>query len=294
MLMQIIERFLAATICFVFVASPCIGQEFIFSAAEEATVPINVDLMPGDLVMFDMGSTSGSKFFDALTTFQTGNPPFDTANINAVFVRDNGNIVLSTDDNATLGSLMFTDEHVVEYNPNSNEAFSLVDFTPLLAAATMDDVDIDALHIRDNGNILLSLSNPGMLMLPQETITFQPDDIIEYDPVINDASVFLEGTTVFADPENITSFSINQAGNFFFTTEEDAEVAGIQVLKGDIVEYNPTAQTATKKFDGNTFNEERKKVDAVHVPAPVPEPQAVTFFVMGLASLVILARRNRH
>ena len=118
--------------------------------------------------------------------------------IAAVYVRDNGNIVISTVGSAQLGGLSFDDGDLIEYNPTAGTASLLFDENLFFG-----NENIDAVHILDNGHILLSTTNNSTL----GGLSFGKGDVAEYDPVAGNASLYFSGDTFSSVNPNINALS---------------------------------------------------------------------------------------
>ena len=105
--------------------------------------------------------------------------------IDAVYVRDNGNIVMSTLADAGLGGLSFGNGDIIEYNPNTDTATLLVAESDLF-----DDGagNVDAVHILENGNLLISALDTTETV---SGIVFNDGDVFEYNPLTDTASLYL-------------------------------------------------------------------------------------------------------
>ena len=114
-------------------------------------------------------------------------------NIDAVHILDNGNIILSTADGATLGGLSFTSGGLIEYNPATNIGVLFFD-----GALFDGSENIDAVHILDNGNIILSTAGAATL----GGLTFQNGDLIEYNPTTDIATLYFS-ESLFSSNANI-------------------------------------------------------------------------------------------
>ena len=104
--------------------------------------------------------------------------------IDAVCVLANGNIVLSTQDQAKIGGLRFNDGDLIEYNP-------VTDMSKLLFSEGFfsEDEDIDAVSILESGNILLSTKGNASL----GGLRFRQNDLVEYDPSNQRATIYMSG-----------------------------------------------------------------------------------------------------
>ncbi|MEX2130928.1 MAG: DUF11 domain-containing protein, partial [Pseudohongiellaceae bacterium] len=119
------------------------------SAAASSTVGSNVlAFEPEDIVVYDPIIDTAAMLFDGSAIF-TG-PITSDHNVDAVYIRDNDNIVLSTQGPATIGATSFQRGDLVEYNPGSGIA------TIILDASDPDvfgsEVQVDGLYIRVDPN----------------------------------------------------------------------------------------------------------------------------------------------
>ncbi len=140
-----------------------------------------------DLVEYNPTTNMGSLFFDGSAKFTAGG-----ADLNAIHVLSNGNLVLSTTNGGTLGGQAFADEDLVEYNPTTNMGSLFFDGNAVFTGATTG-LGVDAVLIRSNGNIVLSTNQTATL----GGVTFQFNDLVEYNPNTNMATLVLDGKTLF-------------------------------------------------------------------------------------------------
>ncbi len=138
-----------------------------------------------DLVEYNPNTNTATLLFDGSTLFDATGEDID-----AVYVHENGNIVMSTLGDAGLGGLSFTDGDIIEYNPNTDSASLLVS-----EAALFDDGDgdVDAVHVLANGNLLISALDTTETV---SGIVFADGDVFEYDP-INDTATLYMSESVF-------------------------------------------------------------------------------------------------
>ncbi|MEH6503309.1 MAG: DNRLRE domain-containing protein [Cycloclasticus sp.] len=136
-----------------------------------------------DLLVYEPSTGNVTMLIDGSAVF-SGATDFD---IDAVYIRSNGLIVLSTRFDATLGGLAFGDGDLVEYNRLSNKATLLFDGEALFT----DPVeDIDAVYIFDDGQIALSTQTDAIL----GGLSFADGDVVKYDPVSNTAELYFAET----------------------------------------------------------------------------------------------------
>jgi uncharacterized protein DUF6701 len=172
--------------------------------------------LDGDLVEVSPTGTPGVYdyvgIYFAESNFTSGNEDID-----AVYVRDNGNIVISTDANAQLplcggGNLNFGDDDLVEWDIGSNCATSIINFSPLLSACFDSggggntDEDIWGVHYLndDDDKMLISLRNDCSL----DGQNFEDGDIILYVPSTGTASTYLDESNFTSGNEDINALSL--------------------------------------------------------------------------------------
>jgi hypothetical protein len=188
-----------------------------------------------------------------------GNSSFDVGHLNsnglAIFERaiqwaaDPGGVntnpyVISTDSNAALGGLSFTDIDLASYAPWADTASLFFD-----GSTTTLNVDIDALHVLANGHLLLSPNGDANL----GGLSFTGDDLVDYDVAMDTSTLIFEGSTLFSDAnERIISVHVLDNGHYVLSTDSNAILGGLSFTDRDLVEYDPAANTASLFFDGST------------------------------------------
>jgi len=252
----------------------------LFTSPANATIILSVDATEtlGGLTFIDGALAEYNPTTDTATLFFDENLFSGNENIVAVHVLDNGNIILSTDGTATLGGLIFNAGDLVEYNPTTDTATLFFDETLFVSGSE----NIDAVHILDSGNIILSSSDDATL----GGLTFGSGDLVEYNPITDTATLFFDGN-LFDGSENIDAAHILDNGNLILSTEGGATLGGLTFADGDLVEYNPTTDVATLYFSEGLFSN-NADVDAVYVTT-VPEP--ATIVLLGFGMLIFAVRR---
>jgi cysteine-rich repeat protein len=182
----------------------------------------------------------------------------NSENIDAIHVLGNGHLVLSTAAEATLGHppLTFADGDLVEYDRAADTATIFLPETVFAG-----NVDIDAVHVRADGTILLSTDDTATLGTPP--LTFLDGDVVHYDPGTKVATrIFSEAD--FAGDEDIDALHELANGHLVLSVERatGAALAGIVFGDGDLVEYRPSDGTATLFFAEATFPDD-ENIDAL-------------------------------
>ncbi len=128
-----------------------------------------------DVAIYNPMTSMASLLIDGAMIF-SGNEDID-----AISVLANGNYVFSTTNEASINGFSFEDEDLVEYNPTTMKASLFLDGDTLFAS----DEDIDAAHVRANGNILFSTAGNNSI----NGLSFSHDDIVEYNPILDTAAI---------------------------------------------------------------------------------------------------------
>jgi hypothetical protein len=151
---------------------------------------------------------------------------------------------LTTEKDAALGGLSFTDVDIVAYRPWNDMANLFFDGGP-----TTLNADIDALHVLANGHLLLSPKGNATL----GGLNFKDGDLVEYDIAFDTSTLIFEGKILFADDKaKIISVHVLGNGHLILSTDKAATLGGLSFTDRDLVEYDLATDTASLFFDGST------------------------------------------
>ena len=128
----------------------------------------------------------------------------DKQNVDAVDVLGNGNLVISTTGNATIGDLSFKRGDLVEYNPTTNAATILLNANNFRRNKRQNVNAVDVLH---NGDLVLSTINRARI----GGLSVERDDLVRYDPVRGVATLLFDGSNFAKNNENIDGVSVIQS-----------------------------------------------------------------------------------
>ena len=149
-----------------------------------------------DLVDYDPVLDTATLIFDGSSLFETSDE-----DVKSVYVMDNGHFVLSTSSSATLGGLSFENIDLVEYDPVADKASLFFD-----GSLTTLTEKINAVHVLPNGHIVISITAASATL---GGLSFTEDDLVDYDPVADTATVMFDGGSLFDAPdEDIKSVHI--------------------------------------------------------------------------------------
>ncbi|MCH8922984.1 MAG: lamin tail domain-containing protein, partial [Planctomycetes bacterium] len=209
-----------------------------------------VDVDNGDLAMFQLDELGQSGSFeldaDTLSILLHEKQFVGGENIDALHVRDNGKIILSTTSDATLGGLSFSDGDLVEYDLETATARLIFS-----EGAFGSNEDINAIWVNENpqGRITeLIFSTDGSFSVGDTD--FANADLVKIElggfnvddgPLTSFAGlsvtrVFSE--SLFAGGANIDGLHVLDNGNFLLSTTGDEQLAGLAFTDGSIVEFH--------------------------------------------------------
>lgn len=237
-----------------------------------------------EVVDYNPSTDTASLSFDS-GSYLTSSSMSDL-DINAFSVLANGHYVFSTTNNSTDGSQTYGDDDLVEYDPDTDSLSLFMDGNTLF---TSSYEDIDALHIMDDGQLLLSTTGSAAL----GGLSFVDGDLVLYNMVTDTASLFLAESTLFSGSADIDAVAMLLDGNLLISSLDSSTVGGnsLAILDGDLAEYNLLTGNANLFFSENLFSA-NEDIDAVSVVSAVPVPAAVWLFGSGLIGLAGFSRRK--
>jgi hypothetical protein len=173
------------------------GGSVVFSTSTDVTQGFGgiPNIKNGDLVLWD--GVEARLLFSELVGFGGANN-----NIDAFSILPNGNWLLSTDLNATLGGLAFENGDVVEYDPDEDIAslYMGLDEATIFTGTPQSNADIDALHVTEDG-VIFSIRSNGIgrigVDLSYDWLDVASTDLFLLDPVSGHAELFLDGFRLF-------------------------------------------------------------------------------------------------
>ena len=135
---------------------------------------------PADIVEITTGGTFIQTLFNGDSLFSNTNERID-----AVWIRDNGNIVLSTAGNANLLGTPIRDEDVVEFDPSGPSV--VLPFLFDGSAEGIAGADVNGVHVLDDENLLMSTT--GTVTFGGGT--FFDGDVFLFDRITRTASLHM-------------------------------------------------------------------------------------------------------
>jgi len=276
----------------------------------------------GDIVAYNTETVSASLFFNGRQYFRDWHG--DTGgveNIDALYVYSDGRMLLSTDSTARLG------QTPLKFDPGDVVLFDMVTDTAsiFLPGDGGDSVfrkrnwsqgaseDVDAFHLMANGHYLLSTN--GDARLGDNHLRIKPGDIVEYDPVNDEASVYFDSTLfrkANGDPQRADAVNVDGVSELDdslllsvanTTARLGAPPDMLTFRDGDIVLYDLATDQASLFFSEDMLHCFARDIDGLSVlytseqppdqPQPVPEPVTMVGLTLGICGLGGYLRRRR-
>jgi hypothetical protein len=266
----------ALAVCAGLPAGAADAAQFLLSTTADATLG-GLSFRNGDIVAYDDVTGIATLFFSE-DAFTSGDESIDSFQL-----LPNGHYVLSSGGTATLGGLSFRDGDAVDYDPVNDIATLIFSEDLFFSGANLDGV-----QLLPNGHLLIST-------VTSETVGglgFDDGDIIDYDPVNDTATLFLDEDAVFSTGGDIGGFHLMDDGRIAFSTldTETLAISGLTMRNGDLVVYDPSDGSAFLLFSEDAFGADQD-VDTIFVLTLVPEPASASLLALGL---VVLAQRRRR
>ncbi len=170
---------------------------------------------------------------------------------------DTSHMIISTAGSAALGGLGFANEDLVDYDSVSGDASMYLDGSTIFSG----NADIDAVHILANNHIVFSTTGSAS----GGGLSFQNEDLVDYDPATGSAVMLFDGSTIFSDDEDIDAVYVTDSGSIMLSTADAATIGGLSFQDEDIVEYQPSTGTASIIFDGSVAFSNSADVNGLYV-----------------------------
>ncbi|MEM7411296.1 MAG: LamG-like jellyroll fold domain-containing protein [Myxococcota bacterium] len=190
--------------------------------------------------------------------------------VNAFHVLEDGRLVLSAEDDSEVEGIDIEPHDLVAYDPGSGVATLFFEGDDHFTG----NEDIDAVHVLSNGWLILSTGGDATL----GGLSFEDNDLVQYDPVSRIATLLLEGDAIGLD-EDVRGLHALEDGSYLLAVDDDETLGGLSFGRSDAVKYDPVLDVATLYFAGDSaFEDSGERISAVHVrgdPGP-PVPAGST------------------
>lgn len=244
-----------------------------------------------DLIDYNPLTDSATLFYD------NSGEGYSVNDVDAVHLYKNGHIAISADAASTVGSnvLALEPEDIVVWDPILGTAVMLFDGSAIFDGVIDANENIDAVYVRDNGNILFSTAGAAAIDPPgaPPLLNFNQGDIVEYVPGDGSVSILIDASDadVFngevqvdgfyirvddTDPDltkDVFVLSVNETSATIGACGSCDPIVGTVLTRDDVVELDNTgANPVTQNlFLGDqplgvfTPVDNNREVDALHV-----------------------------
>ena len=226
------------------------------AATDNIILSTETDATLGGLSFADEDLARYAPDIDVATRYLDGSAVGNTQDVDAVHVLANGHLVLSTIGTATIGGVTFENEDLIDYDPVADSATLIFDGSALF---TSGNTDISAVHVMDNGHLLLSNEYTAAL----GGVSFGPNDLVDYDPATDTATLYFDGDAV-SFTGWIDAVHLLDNGHLVLSTDSAATLGGLSFGDDDLVDYDPVGDSAALYFDGSLFTDS-ENVRSAHV-----------------------------
>lgn len=191
--------------------------------------------------------------------------------VNAFHIRDNGNYLFSSLTGVTFGGLIFDDDKVIEYDPNTGIATVFYDFGERATSPNGHDIDIDAIAEYDG---FLYLSNLGdTFVIDGCDKVYSENDVIKINLSDDTVSLAFDGFLLKGDDPffNVSGFSTyggTMAMSVSTGGSDPTSLFGTTFDRNDIIAYDPESGATWQVLDGNGLfsgSATGAIIDALHV-----------------------------
>ena len=168
------------------------------------------------------------------------------------------------------GTLSFTPQDIILYDPATDVATMFFDDSAVNGDAAQN---VNALHIRKNGHIILSSANDGSSIAG---VSFDSGDLVVYDPIgpsgMPVATLLFDGSTVFnGGIGNIDAIYEQDDGDLIISTAEATGIGATTWQEGDWIEIDGATPTISTVFldgeDAAVFNAVTVQLDGTYFKA---------------------------
>lgn len=261
---------ISALLSLVYSVSSAQASELTLFLSTQSSASLNgTNFRDGDIL--EHGSSTSISFSES--NF------INSEDIDGLHITGNGTLILSTNNNASLGGVNFRDGDIVSFNPNTGIAtvlFSEDNFR--------GNEEVDAIFQTNDGRLLMSTSNTAEI----DGTTFSASDIFAFDPATGSTELFFSAADFgFSTSENIDAFHVLDSGNFIFSTSNNATIDGVTFRDGDLIEFDPITGIATL-FQAESEFSSNEDIDAIFIRVPVPAAA-----LLMMTALIGLHRRRR-
>ena len=228
-------------------------ESFFFSLQNSATIgSSSLTINDEDIAQFDSSAETFSLFFDG-SDVGLGN-----SEIAAFDIISQTEILLSFTTATTIEGISFDDSDIVLFRASQLGNTTAGSFELFLDGSavglTTNGEDIDALHLLQDGSILISTL--GSVTVPGLSPR-QDEDILKFNPNTGDWSVYFDGSDVDLDSssEDVKAIAVDDSGNLYLSTVGNFTVPSSTGTDEDVslFRFTTTGANTSGSFDSELF-----------------------------------------
>ncbi|MGP1273256.1 MAG: hypothetical protein ACTS22_07970 [Phycisphaerales bacterium] len=215
----------------------------------------------------------------------------DSGDLDAFHILPNGNYLISSLFNGSLGGVTFGDADLIEYDPNTGVIIG--NYLGLGEGSfTSSASDISAATTDDQGNLYFSaLATTNTILHSGGSLTFTDGDIVRLDAATGVATIAVFEADLFDDGDgDVYGLHLDTNGTLLISANEDEMISGSMFLDGDVFRYDPLNDIASPFFSESSFTDGVNTHDIDAIYFAIPAPAAAT--LLGMASLTATRRRR--
>ncbi len=236
-----------------------------------------------EAVEYNVISDTGTLFFDDATFA-------NNETLDAIHVFNTGNLAISTNGNANIDGNVITDGDIIIVAPTATTGVYSFVGTLFDESNFVGNEDVNAVYVRDNGNIILSTDSPaGLPQCGGGTLNFSDDDLVEWDITNTCATMFLDESTTGnlipnagGDEDIVGVHLLNDNDDLIlFSLAANNTILTTAVLDGDVVLYDRANSTASIYFSESNFTSGGEDIDALTLTTAPFTPPLVDHYAIS-------------
>ena len=228
-----------------------IDEDNVLLAAKQDTTIGGLSYSIGDIIQYTFSTGTATKVFSAdnfLTAAEGGNFTAP-ANIDAVEMLANGNILFSTSNTAEIGTtpqdvVRVNQQSVYEYNVATGETTLFFDGAVFSTPSTdLKSFSLVPPEVVSSQKVVFNTKDDSFI----GELSFRAGDLVEYDLQTGEAKLFFSEDNfgpVINNDINLDALSIRADGTFIFSARGNLELDGVRIDQRSLVDFDP----ATRDF----------------------------------------------
>lgn len=256
-------------------ATPTPADELIYMSFSTSPTLGGIGYADEDVVVYDTDNATWSFYLDGSDIGLGGD---DAKDVDAFYLMDNGDILLSFNEPTTItGVGAVDDSDIVRFTPTSTGSTTAGSFTMYFDGS---DVGLDTITEEENV-VGIAFSSAGNLLLTTEDsgnvgFAFNDEDLLEFTATelgtntVGTWSLFFDGSDVGLGGEDLRDFWVDSSNTIYFTILNDFAPLGDQYdiyrcIPGSLGSTTTCTSGVTRYFDGSAHGINGWRPDSLFV-----------------------------